>query len=85
MLGNTAQACLYWSADCLLNEQMLMNRGFVNGEVFEDTKQRTKPIVFLYGSRPFTAGLCLGVEKALQGMKAGNPKILSQNLSYLFS
>lgn len=43
----------------------------MNGEVFEDTRTRSKPIVFLYGSRPFTAGLCLGVEKALRGMKAG--------------
>ena len=48
-------------------------RGYVNGEVFEDTRDRKKPIVYLYGSRPFTAGLCLGVEKALQGMKAGKP------------
>lgn len=39
--------------------------------MFEDTRDRKKPIVFLYGSRPFTAGLCLGVEKGLQGMKAG--------------
>lgn len=48
-----------------------LSRGYVNGEVFEDTRDRKKPIVFLYGSRPFTAGLCLGVEKGLQGMKAG--------------
>ena len=39
--------------------------------MFEDTQKRQKPIVYIYGSRPFTAGLCLGVEKGLQGMKAG--------------
>ena len=46
-------------------------RGTANGEVFEDTRQRGKPIVFIYGGRPFTGGLCKGVEEAMASMKAG--------------
>jgi len=42
-----------------------------DGAVFDDTRARNKPIVFLYGSRPFTGGLCAGVEEALATMKAG--------------
>ncbi len=41
------------------------------GRVFEDTKARGKPIVFRYGSRPFTGGLCQGVEEALSTMRTG--------------
>ena len=39
--------------------------------MFEDTAERGKPIVFFYGSRPFTGGLCAGVEEALATMRAG--------------
>ena len=39
--------------------------------VFEDTKSRGKPIVFLDKARPFTGGLCEGVERALADMRAG--------------
>lgn len=46
-------------------------RGEADGKPFEDTQKRGKPIVFIYGSRPFTAALCLGVEKGMKGMKAG--------------
>lgn len=35
-------------------------RAKANGEVFESTKARGKPIVYLYGSRPFTGGICAG-------------------------
>lgn len=35
-------------------------RGRADGEVFESTKARGKPIVYLYGSRPFTGGICAG-------------------------
>lgn len=35
-------------------------RGRANGEVFDSTKARGKPIVYLYGSRPFTGGICAG-------------------------
>ena len=42
--------------------------------VFEDTRQRGKPIVYLYGSRPFTGGMCAGVEQALAGMKGGGKR-----------
>lgn len=41
------------------------------GEPFEDTRQRGKPIVFVFGSRPLTGGLCAGVEQALGSMRAG--------------
>lgn len=37
----------------------------------EDTPARGKPIVLLYGSRPFTGGMCEGAEQALAGMRAG--------------
>jgi FKBP-type peptidyl-prolyl cis-trans isomerase len=50
---------------------MSMSRGEADGKPFEDTQKRGKPIVFIYGSRPFTAALCLGVEKGMKGMKAG--------------
>ena len=46
-------------------------RGTANGQVFEDTRERGKPIVFIYGGRPFTGGLCKGVEEAMASMKAG--------------
>jgi len=46
-------------------------RGTADGKVFEDTKERGKPIVFRYGSRPITGGLCQGVEEALSTMRAG--------------
>lgn len=42
-----------------------------DGDVFEDTRARGKPIVFFYGSRPFTGGLNPGVEAALSTMRAG--------------
>ena len=42
-----------------------------SGQLFEDTKARGKPIVFLYGARPLTGGVCPGVEIALSSMKAG--------------
>lgn len=45
------------------------------GEVVEDTFARGKPIVFLFGGRPFTAGLCAGVEEALRTMRAGGKRI----------
>lgn len=34
-----------------------------NGVEFESTKARNKPIVFLFGSRPFTGGMCPGTEE----------------------
>ena len=46
-------------------------KGYANGQLFEDTSARGKPIVFLYGKRPYSGGMCLGVEKALATMRAG--------------
>ena len=45
--------------------------GRANGVVFEDTKARGKPIVYFFKSRPFTGGMCEGVEQVLALMKAG--------------
>lgn len=46
-------------------------RATANGQAFEDTKERGKPIVFTFGSRPFTGGICRGAEEALGSMRAG--------------
>ena len=56
-----------------------MCRATANGEQFEDTYKR-KPIVFIYGGRPFTGGLCQGVEDALSDMRGG-----VHTFSFLFS
>eukprot|EP00879_Flechtneria_rotunda_P024800 GHRR01026317.1.p1 GENE.GHRR01026317.1~~GHRR01026317.1.p1 ORF type:complete len:148 (+),score=43.92 GHRR01026317.1:663-1106(+) len=42
-----------------------------DGEEVENTRARGKPIVYLYGSRPFTGGMCAGVEQAMSSMQAG--------------
>ncbi|KAK9909539.1 hypothetical protein WJX75_003819 [Coccomyxa subellipsoidea] len=52
-------------------------RATADGKVFEDTKERGKPIVFRYGSRPFTGGLCQGVEEALSNMRAGGIRVVT--------
>lgn len=46
-------------------------RAYADGELFEDTYARGKPIVYLYGTRPHPGGTCAGVEMALRSMKAG--------------
>ena len=46
-------------------------RATANGKEFEDTMKRGKPIVFRYGTHPFTGGLCRGVEEALATMRTG--------------
>ncbi|GAX80768.1 hypothetical protein CEUSTIGMA_g8203.t1 [Chlamydomonas eustigma] len=48
--------------------------GKANGIVFEDTKLRGKPIVYFFGGRPFTAGMCEGTEQVLATMKAGGKR-----------
>jgi FKBP-type peptidyl-prolyl cis-trans isomerase len=48
--------------------------GKANEVVFEDTKLRGKPIVYFFGGRPFTAGMCEGTEQALATMKAGGKR-----------
>ena len=50
------------------------------GELFEDTQARGKPIVFVYGSRPFTGGMNEGVERALATMKTGAAGVTNQLL-----
>lgn len=56
---------------------VLHYKAYANGELFEDTYERGKPIVSLYGSRPFTGGLNQGVELALATMKAGGKRIVT--------
>ena len=51
--------------------------GRADGQVFEDTKARGKPIVLIYGARPFTGGLCAGVEEALATMRAGGRRAVT--------
>ena len=41
-----------------------------------NTYAEGKPIVFLYGSRPFAGGMCAGVEMALASMRAGGKRII---------
>eukprot|EP00878_Enallax_costatus_P022070 GHUV01023402.1.p1 GENE.GHUV01023402.1~~GHUV01023402.1.p1 ORF type:complete len:200 (+),score=56.03 GHUV01023402.1:529-1128(+) len=48
-----------------------------NGVEYESTKSRGKPIVYLYGSRPFTGGMCEGVEQAMASMKAGGKRVIT--------
>lgn len=47
-----------------------------DGAVFEDTRARGKPIVYIFGGRPFTGGLCAGVEEALSTMRAGGKRLV---------
>ena len=58
-------------AQKVLSEASHTCRAYANGELFQDTKKRGKPIVFILGSRPLTGGLCRGVEEALKSMRAG--------------
>ena len=53
---------------------ILHYKGFANGELFEDTYARKKPIVSIFGSRPFAGGLCRGAEIALSTMRAGGKR-----------
>eukprot|EP00241_Pyramimonas_parkeae_P020204 CAMPEP_0114313528 /NCGR_PEP_ID=MMETSP0059-20121206/21175_1 /TAXON_ID=36894 /ORGANISM="Pyramimonas parkeae, Strain CCMP726" /LENGTH=175 /DNA_ID=CAMNT_0001438313 /DNA_START=116 /DNA_END=644 /DNA_ORIENTATION=- len=46
-----------------------------NGEVFDSTRARNKPIAFVYGGRPF-AGVCKGMLQGIQGMKPGGQRVL---------
>ncbi|KAI3430819.1 hypothetical protein D9Q98_009230 [Chlorella vulgaris] len=46
-------------------------KAYANGQLFEDTLARGKPIVFLYGKRPLAGGMCPGAEQALSTMRAG--------------
>jgi len=50
--------------------------GKADGVVFEDTISRGKSIVFFFKGRPFTGGLCAGVEEAMSTMKAGGRRII---------
>jgi FKBP-type peptidyl-prolyl cis-trans isomerase len=51
-------------------------KAYANDQLFYDTKAEEKPVVLLFGTRPFTAGLCPGVELALSTMRAGGHRIV---------
>lgn len=46
------------------------------GELFEDTYARGKPIVYLYGNRPYAGGTCAGVELGIQSMRVGGRRVV---------
>lgn len=52
--------------------------------LFVDTSDTGKPIVFIYKSRPFTAGMCLGLERALEDMRAGGKRHVEIPAEYGF-
>lgn len=58
----------------------------VDGErqLFADTSDTGKPIVLVYKSRPFTAGNALGVELALEDMRAGGRRHVNVPSQYGF-
>eukprot|EP00878_Enallax_costatus_P032060 GHUV01035154.1.p1 GENE.GHUV01035154.1~~GHUV01035154.1.p1 ORF type:complete len:189 (+),score=44.25 GHUV01035154.1:837-1403(+) len=66
--GLTRHSCAVVAGDC---------RARANGVEYESTKSRGKPIVYLYGSRPFTGGMCEGVEQAMASMKAGGKRVIT--------
>ncbi|GJN23574.1 hypothetical protein PR202_gb11236 [Eleusine coracana subsp. coracana] len=46
-----------------------------NGEVFVDTfSEGKRPLALVMGSRPYTRGMCEGVEEVLRSMKAGGKR-----------
>jgi FKBP-type peptidyl-prolyl cis-trans isomerase len=58
--------------------------GYANGVLFEDTRERGKPIVFPFQSRPFTGGMCVGVEQALATMNAGSIRRVVRKIHIIF-
>lgn len=63
---------------------VLNMKGYANGSLFVDTSDTGKPIVFLYKGRPFTAGMCLGLEMALESMQAGGKRFVTVPSEYGF-
>lgn len=63
---------------------VLHMKGYANGSLFVDTSDTGKPIVFLYKGRPFTAGMCLGLEMALESMQAGGKRHVTVPSDYGF-
>jgi len=47
-----------------------------NKVLFVDTYDTGKPIVSVFKSRPFTGGICEGIERALESMRAGGKRHL---------
>ena len=58
--------------------------GSGDARLFVDTSDTGKPIVFIYKSRPFTAGMCPGLELALEDMKAGGKRHVEIPAEYGF-
>ena len=65
----------------------LKGYAIVDGEMqlFVDTSDTGKPIVLVYKSRPFTAGNSLGVELALEDMRAGGRRHVNVPSQYGFA
>lgn len=65
-----------------------LRRGKVENEgseiIFEDTFASGKSIAFLFGTRPLSDTLCVGLEEALKSMKAGGVRdvVVPPNLGY---
>ncbi|KAG2487051.1 hypothetical protein HYH03_014297 [Edaphochlamys debaryana] len=47
-----------------------------DGQPFESTRARGRPIVLTYGSRPYSGGMCEGVEQVLATMRAGGRRTI---------
>lgn len=55
-----------------------------SGKVFVDTFGEKKPLALVMGSRPYSKGICEGIEYALRSMKAGGKRkvIVPANLGF---
>lgn len=57
-----------------------------NGQVFVDTfeGERKRPLALVLGSRPYSKGICEGIEYVLRNMKAGGIRrvIVPPNLGF---
>lgn len=61
-------------------------KGSIQGkrEAFVDTFGKKKPLALVMGSRPYSKGVCEGIEYVLRGMKAGGKRraIIPYNLCF---
>jgi len=47
------------------------------GEVIFDTRERGKPSVFVFGSRPASGAICAGLEDGISDMRAGGRRLVT--------
>lgn len=43
----------------------------------QDTRIKKRPFVFYFGARPYTGGLCAGLEEGIQSMRVGGRRIVT--------